>query len=70
MGRVKTALIKRTAKQFVDKTSDSFSENFEENKKAIRGLISSKRMKNMIAGHITRIKKNTHKLIREEKTNE
>ena len=65
MGRIKTALVKRTSKELIDKTPDSFSKEFEQNKKAL-GKSMPKRLRNMTAGYITRLKKNTKKIINDE----
>jgi len=66
MGRIKTALIKRTAQQLIEKNPELFSTSFEENKQALKGVFPSKRMRNIIAGYITRLKKNTHKIIKDD----
>lgn len=63
MGRIKTTLIKRTTKQILEGSPDSFSKNFEENKKALGNVLPSKRMRNSIAGYITRLKRNTKAII-------
>ena len=65
MGRIKSTLVKRTAKELVQKSPESFSEDFNNNKKSLGKTMPSKRIRNMIAGQITRIKKNTHKIIPE-----
>jgi ribosomal protein S17E len=52
MGRIKSALIKRTAEKLMAK--QEFKTTFEENKGTIRGLMPSKRLQNMIAGYITK----------------
>ena len=70
MGRVKTALVKRTSRQLIVQAPTIFSESFEENKKALGKTLPSKRMRNMIAGYITRIKRNTHKIIKESESKE
>jgi len=57
MGRIKTALIKRTAKQLLESSPELFGTDFEHNKAALRNIISAKRMRNSIAGYITRLKK-------------
>lgn len=57
MGRVKSSLIKRTAKNLL-KEENVFSESFEENKKLLGTNMPSKRLRNMIAGYITKLKKN------------
>jgi len=56
MGRVKSALIKRTAKNLL-KEENVFSENFEKNKKLLADTMPSKRLRNQIAGYIARLKK-------------
>ncbi len=63
MGRVKSTLIKRTSRQLVEISPGAFTSNFNDNKKALGSTMPSKRLRNMIAGYISRIKKNTHKLI-------
>jgi len=57
MGRIKTTLIKRTANTLIKKYPEKFTENFDENKKAIEELaeIQSKKLRNVIAGYITRL---------------
>lgn len=59
MGRIKTTLIKRTANSLIKKYPDKFSENFEENKKAVEEVaeIQSKKLRNIIAGYLTRLTK-------------
>jgi len=61
MGRIKSTLIKRTAEQLLEQTADSFSHKFEENKKILRDLMPSKRIRNRVAGYIARIKKSYSK---------
>ncbi|MDP2909352.1 MAG: 30S ribosomal protein S17e [Nanoarchaeota archaeon] len=59
MGRIKTTLIKRTANALVKKYPDKFAEDFESNKKSIEEIaeIPSKKLRNVIAGCITRLTK-------------
>ena len=52
MGRIKSALIKRTAEKLM--LRHEFKDNFEENKALIRGLMPSKRLQNMIAGYMAK----------------
>lgn len=66
MGRIKSALVKRTARQLIEKQTESFTGEFNDNKKALGSTMPSKRLRNMIAGYVARIKKKTHKLIKEE----
>ena len=56
MGRVKSALIKRTARSLV-KIGKNFEKGFDKNKNILGNSMPSKRMRNRIAGYITRIKK-------------
>jgi ribosomal protein S17E len=55
MGRVKSALIKRTARTLA-KIGKNFEKGFDVNKKILGSSMPSKRMRNRIAGYITRIK--------------
>jgi len=56
MGRIKSKLVKRTAHNLL-KEENKFDSEFEQNKKLIKGLDTSKKIKNKIAGYIARIKK-------------
>jgi small subunit ribosomal protein S17e len=53
-------LIKRTTEELMEKHSDEFTKNFDDNKRILGGKakISSKKMRNIIAGYATRLKKN------------
>ena len=62
MGRIKGALIKRTARTMM-KAENKFTNQFNDNKNILGGSMPSKKLRNQIAGYITRIKKNTHKII-------
>lgn len=55
MGRVRPNHIKRAAKKLMENYPELFSEDFEENKQHVGGLITtnSKTVKNRIAGYIT-----------------
>ena len=59
MGRIKTMLIKRTTEELMEKHGDEFTTTFTENKKILDGKakINSKKMRNIIAGYATRLKK-------------
>jgi small subunit ribosomal protein S17e len=63
MGRIKPTLVKRTSRQLIEKSNESFGETFEENKKALGSTLSSKKMRNKIAGYLARIKRNTKTII-------
>jgi len=56
MGRIKSKLVKRTGRLLL-KEENKFNDNFENNKKLITGLTPSKKVRNKIAGYITRLKK-------------
>ncbi len=55
MGRVKSLLIKKTAKKLIEVKRTIFSDSFEKNKRVLDKLIPNKKMKNSIAGYITRL---------------
>ncbi|HIP17042.1 MAG TPA: 30S ribosomal protein S17e [Methanothermococcus okinawensis] len=60
MGRIRQTFIKRTGDELIEKFEDKFTRDFETNKKVVEevALISTKRLRNRIAGYITsRIKK-------------
>jgi len=59
MGRIKTQLIKRTTKKFMDEHKDKIKEGFEENKKLVAENtdVTSKKLRNVIAGYLTRLKR-------------
>ena len=56
MGRIKSKLIKRTGNTLVSE-ENKFNENFDDNKNILKGLMPSKKIRNQIAGFITRKKK-------------
>ena len=56
MGRIKTALIKRTSTQLMA-GYDGFSEDFEENKKILKDTMPSKSIRNKVAGYLGRLEK-------------
>ena len=60
MGRVRPVFIKKISKELLDKYSDVFTADFEENKKLIDKflILQSKVVRNRIAGYITRLVKN------------
>jgi len=66
MGRIKPTLVKRTSRQLLEQSSESFGKTFEENKKALGSTLSSKKMRNKIAGYIARLKCNTKTIIDDE----
>ena len=55
MGKVKTEQIKRVANELVARFPEKFSNNFEENKRAVDALTrgTTTKVRNQIAGYIT-----------------
>jgi len=59
MGRIKTTFIKRKTKELLSKHGEKFSTDFTKNKQLTNQLtdVSSKKMRNTIAGYLTRLKR-------------
>lgn len=59
VGKVRTELVKRLSVELVEKYPRSFSPDFEQNKQFLReiGLEVSKKLRNRIAGYVSRIKR-------------
>lgn len=59
MGKVRTERVKRIAKELVERFPKRFGEDFDFNKKAVEALtdVSSRKLRNRIAGYITHLKK-------------
>jgi len=55
MGRIKSKIIKKTAKSLAKETV--FNSDFNHNKELLKGEIESKKVRNQIAGYIARLKK-------------
>jgi Ribosomal protein S17E len=57
MGKVKTKLVKRVARELLEKYPDLFKRDFNYNKQIVSKLtiISSKKLRNQIAGYITHL---------------
>ena len=63
MGKIKSRLIKRTAKSLI-KEDIKFTGSFNENKRILGGdTMPSKKLRNQIAGYAVRLKKSEKKLI-------
>jgi len=58
MGRIKSTLVKRTAEKLLAEMPESFTHEFERNKKVLGASMPSKRIRNMLAGYLSRIKMN------------
>ena len=59
MGRIKTTLIKRVSKQLIREHGKDFKKDFDENKTLVSKYadIPSKKIRNVIAGYVTRLVK-------------
>lgn len=59
MGRIKTQMIKRMTFELMKNHRDKFTVLFEDNKKAVSGLLddTSKKIRNAVAGYVTRLMK-------------
>ena len=56
MGRIKSTMVKKTAKNLIGK-EPAFSESFETNKKILGNTMPSKPIRNKIAGYLARLKR-------------
>jgi len=56
MGKIKSKQVKRTAKTLINE-GINFKENFDDNKKILGPTMPSKKIRNQLAGYITRVKK-------------
>jgi small subunit ribosomal protein S17e len=58
MGRIKTQKVKRITMKLYEEHADEFQTGFLENKKIVENFIDSpsKKLRNLIAGYITRLK--------------
>lgn len=63
MGRIKTALIKRVTFNLLDKHSDKLTTDYSKNKELVleKTTTKSKKLRNIIAGYLTRLTKNKDK---------
>jgi small subunit ribosomal protein S17e len=59
LGKVRTEIVKRTARDLTQRYPDKFSANFEANKKLMSEVfgLNSKRLRNRVAGYATRLKR-------------
>ncbi len=56
MGRIRTAFVKRIAEKLMIIHKDKFTTNFDENKQKVaeKTDVSTKKLRNLIAGYITK----------------
>ena len=59
MGKVRIDIVKKTAKNLLERHPDKFTTDFEENKKMVTQLLNSstKWMRNRITGYVTTLKR-------------
>ena len=59
MGRIKTTLVKRISSDLMERHGQQFKTSFEDNKVLVAELadIPSKKMRNVVAGYVPRLKK-------------
>ena len=57
LGKVRTTLVKRTARKLLEMYPEAFTGDFEHNKRMVSQLIEyrSKKLRNQIAGYITHL---------------
>ncbi len=53
MGKIKTKLIKNTAEKLIEEGIE-FNEDFEKNKKILGDTMPSKKIRNQVAGYLSR----------------
>ncbi|MBT7903786.1 30S ribosomal protein S17e [Candidatus Woesearchaeota archaeon] len=60
MGRIKTKLAKRKTNELMKKHGEQFTEDFDKNKVVVDRYtdVSSKKLRNVIAGYATRLTRN------------
>ena len=56
MGKIKPKSVKRAANILVEKGIE-FTDNFEKNKRVLEGVTPSKKLRNQMAGLLTKLKK-------------
>jgi small subunit ribosomal protein S17e len=58
LGKVRTDTIKRTSRELIRRFPERFTGDFESDKQAVNELVTaqSKRLRNRIAGYVTRLK--------------
>ena len=59
MGRIKTSFVKRLGKDLYEAHGDKFTGDFDKNKKVLDEFIEvkSKKLRNILAGYMTNLKK-------------
>ena len=59
MGNIKTNFVKRIGKRLYDSDKEKFTDEYTKNKELVKSMvdIKSKKLRNTIAGYITKLKK-------------
>ena len=62
LGKIRPERVKRLAQDLVNRFPNRFTEDFNDNKKAVEALtnVSSHKLRNRIAGYVTRLIRVTH----------
>ncbi|MBI2632576.1 30S ribosomal protein S17e [Candidatus Pacearchaeota archaeon] len=55
MGRIKSLMVKRAAKQLLSEENTAFTSSFERNKKLLGNMMPSMPIRNKVAGYIARL---------------
>jgi len=60
MGNIRTSFVKRTSKELIETYEGTFTTDFDENKKLVEQFttVSTKHLRNKIAGYVTRLVRN------------
>lgn len=69
MGKIKSKLVKRASKNLIE-NNVKFTESFEKNKKILKRTMPSKKLRNQMAGFLSKFKKqerlNQPKILKEK----
>ena len=62
MGAIRPAVIKRVARELVEKYPDKFTSDFNTNKELVAKYtnVQTKKVRNLLAGYVTRYYRNIH----------
>lgn len=56
MGKIKSKAVKKASVELIDRKIE-FTEDFEKNKSMLKGTMSSKKVRNQMAGYLSRLKR-------------
>lgn len=66
MGRIKTKAVKGVARTLIATEPSLFKEEFNANKRVLGKEMPSKKVRNMVAGYLTRLKKQNRNILSED----